>query len=491
MRLLIALLFACAAPAAVVQGVVLEEETGNPLARTVVELIPLPGTPANRVSIRAGDKGTFSILNVRPGWYVLRTSRRGFISAEAGQLRPGRPGMPFEIVDDRQSNFLQIRMRRLGAVTGAVVDENGVGIPEWPINIYTARKPVQRIAQIKTDDRGAYRIGELEAGSYLMRTSEGVLEDGTTLLPTYYKFGTAVETAEPVRVRLGETQPDLVVRPVKGRLIELSGSVNGPGDVAVRLIMITDTGRRDVAEIYPPNTTAPFHVSNVPPGLVDFVAEGRGCGGYIRLIAERDAEGIRIGCGPLRQPYVSWTADNKPMGTVRFPLQVRRVDLDGTGPVRTMKSRDTLVPGHWEAMAVTSDEYYTQNIRVRYGGAITARGDGWFGIDLGTYSDIWVSLSSHPASISGVVSTAGKPVAGAAVFLELYNPQSTEPRISLTPGRADSQGNYTFTGLAPGNYRVISSFDFDPEDPYVMQKAANLTLHEGDIATQALEMILP
>ena len=491
MRLLIVLLCACTASAAVVEGLVLDEESGNPLARTLIELIPLPGTPANTVSIRAGDRGTFSILNVRPGWYVLRTSRRGFIGAEAGQLRPGRPGMPFEIADDRQSHFLQIRMRRLGAVTGSVLDENGVGIPEWPINIYTARKPVQRIAQVKTDDRGMYRIGELEAGTYLMRTSEGLLEDGTMLLPTYYKFGTAVETAEPARVRLGETQPDLVVRPVKGKLIELSGSVNGPGNAPVRLTMITDTGRREVAAIYPPNTTAPFQVSNVPPGLVDFVAEGPGCGGYIRVIAERDAQGIRIACGPLRQPYVSWQVNDGTGGHLQFALEVRRIDLDGTGPVRTVKSRDTLIPGHWEARAVTSADYYVTNIRVRSGGETASRGDGWFAIDIGTYSDLWVSLSSHPASISGVVSSGGKAVSGAPVFLELYNPLGTDPRISLTPGRADHDGKYRFTGLAPGNYRVISSFDLDPEDPYVMQKAANLTLHQGDVASQALEMILP
>src|ERR1051326_1875465 len=90
------LLLATGLAGAVVEGVVLDEESGNPLARTLVELMPLPGTPASTVSIRSGESGAFSILNVRPGWYVLRTSRKGFISAEAGQLRAGRPGMPFE-----------------------------------------------------------------------------------------------------------------------------------------------------------------------------------------------------------------------------------------------------------------------------------------------------------------------------------------------------------------------------------------------------------
>jgi len=498
MRPVLALLFALSLPmwnatarAAVVEGVVLDEESGNPLARTVVTLMPLPGTPAGIVSIRAGERGSFTILSVRPGWYVLRTARKGFATAEAGQLRPGRPGMPFEVTADTQSNFIQIRMRRLGAVTGTVLDENSVGIPEWPVNIYTAHKPIQRLAQVKTDDRGVYRIGELEAGSYIVRSSEGLLEDGTPLLPTYFKYGIAVENSEPARVRLGEMVPDIVVRPVKGRLLELSGTLNGPGDRAVQLTMITDTGRKLITSLASGFTTTTFKVSAVAPGLVEFLAEGQECGGYIKIVAERDSAGIRIGCGPLRQPFVTWTIDKSARSRQRFPVLIRRVDLDGTGPERTLKDRDTLAPGHWEVMAQPTADYYVTSIRSTFGQEPVTRDDGWFGLDFGTYSDINIMLSSHPASVSGVISTGGKPVSGAMVYLELYNPDLIEPRVQLFSARADNQGSYKFAGLAPGRYRILSSFDFDPEDRFAMERAAVLTLHEGDLASQALEMILP
>lgn len=487
--LLLTLLLATPAHAAVVEGVVLDEESGNPLARTVVTLIPLPGTPAGIVSIRAGDRGTFTILSVRPGWYVLRTARKGFATAEAGQLRPGRPGMPFEVTADTQSSFLQIRMRRLGAVIGAVLDENSVGIPEWPVNVYTSHKPIQRLAQVKTDDRGIYRIGELEAGSYIVRSSEGTLEDGTPLLPTYYKFGIAVENSEATRVRLGETVPDIVMRPVKGKLLELGGILNGPGDRPVQLTMITDTGRKIVASTA--STSTPFKVSAVPPGPVEFLAEGRECGGYIRVLAERDTSGLRIGCGPLIAPFATFSVD-KSRSRLRFPILVRRVDLDGTAPEHTLKDRDTLVPGHWEVLAQPTADYYVTSIRGNFGQEPVTRGDGWFGLDFGTFSsDINVQLSSHPASVSGVISTGGKPVSGAVVYLELYNPDLIEPRIQLFTARADGQGSYKFAGLAPGRYRILSSFDFDTEDRFAMERAAILTLREGDLASQALEMILP
>jgi protocatechuate 3,4-dioxygenase beta subunit len=476
--------------ASVVQGVVLDEESGNPLARTMVSLIPLPGTDANTVTIRANEHGTFSVLSVRPGWYVLRTSRRAFATAEAGQMRAGRPGMPFEIAEDKQSLFFEIRMRRLGAISGTVLDENSIGMPEWPVNIYTARRPIQRIAQTKTDDRGIYRIGELEPGSYIVRSGEGLLEDGTPLLGTFYKYGTALESAEPVRTRLGETIGDIAIRPVKGRLLEISGTLNGPGDRAVQLTMVTDTGRRLVATLSPPNTTVAFSVSNTPPGLVDLIAQGPDCGGYSRVTVDRDMEGIRIGCGPLRPPNVVWTVDNSYRAQMRFPLLARRVDLDGTGPAKTLAPRETLVPGHWEFFAQTNTEFYAAWIR-SLGGEPFTKNDGWFGVDLGQYPSLQANLSSRPATISGTITTAGKPVSGAAVYLEMYDAQANDARIRLFTGRADGSGTYRFAGLAPGRYRILSSFDFDPEDRSLMQRAANLTLHEGDAATQSLEMMLP
>jgi hypothetical protein len=142
-------------------------------------------------------------------------------------------------------------------------------------------------------------------------------------------------------------------------------------------------------------------------------------------------------------------------------------------------------------MAQPTAEYYVTSIRSNFAQEPVTRDDGWFGLDFGAYSDINVQLSSHPASMSGVISTGGKPVSGAMVYLELYNPDLIEPRVQLFNARADGQGSYKFAGLAPGRYRILSSFDFDTEDRFAMERAAILTLREGDLASQALETILP
>jgi hypothetical protein len=484
MRLLAVSLLALNLSAAVIQGVVLDEESGNPLARTAVSLVPLPGAQSGMISVRAGDRGSFAIPDVRPGWYILRSTRKGFVPAEVGQLRPGRPGMPFEIAPDAQSSFFQLRMRRMGAIAGSVLDENGVGIPDWTVHVYTARKPVRHVAQTKTDDRGNYRIGELEAGSYVVRSGPGALEDDTWLLPTYYKYGTALETAETARVRAGETQPDVVIRPVKGRLIQLAGSLSST--TTATLTLITDTGRQVLAT----GVNAPFTAS-VPPGAVEFVAEGARCGGYVRILADHDVQGIRVACGTIEPPQVFWMSDAGRAVRQDYPLLVRRVDPDGTGPARALKLREPITPGHWEFQAQVGSDSYVRSIAATLAPRADTKNDGWFGLDLGTSSQIVVTLSNKPASVSGVVTAGGKPVTGAAVYLELYDPESPNTRLQLIEGRSDPRGNYRFNGLTPGRYRVLSSFDFDPEDRVAIERAPLLSLHEGESVEQALELALP
>jgi hypothetical protein len=488
MRFLAVIFGALSLQASVIQGLVLDEETGNPLARTLVTLTPLPGTPAGTVALHTGERGSFSILSVRAGWYVLRTSRKGFADSEAGQLRPGRPGLPFEVTPDAQSTFIQIRMRRLAAAAGAVLDENGVGIPDWPVHLYTARKPVRRIAEVKTDDRGIFRVGGVDPGTYVIRSGAGLLDENTPILATYYKYGTELGTSEPFRLRLGETQPDLAIRPVRGKLLEVSGTLGDPYIPLTpeQLTLITDTGRRVIA-----SGPGPFSASGIPPGPVELLVEGTRCGSYTRILADRDLTNLRMACVRLEPLGIEWRMREGMRAAQSYPLTARRADLDGTGPSHVLKPLELLPPGHWELMAEPSAEYYVTSIRTLFGGDAASRNDGWFGLYLGTPARLQVMMSNRPATLSGVVSSGGKPVAGAAVYIELFNPDVPEKRLQLWAIRADARGNYNLPGLAPGHYRAVSSFDFDTDDPYLLDRAAEITLKEGDTVAKALEMLLP
>lgn len=478
MRLFAILLLTLSARAAVVEGVILDQETGNPLARTEVALMPLPGTSATITPVRTGARGSFVILSVTPGWYILRATRRGYAAAESGQVRPGRPGHAFQVADDRSAGFLEIRMSRLPAITGAVLDENGVGIPKWQVFVYSARKPVRRAAKGVTDERGNFRIGELDPGAYLVRSGPGLLEDQTTLIATYAKAATEIADAIPLNVHAGETVHDVVIRPLRGHLFTISGTLLPVPKCFANLTLVTDTDRREIASGGDPT---PFSATGVQPGPVEIIVKGKDltgkeCGSYTRLVVtDKDISSLRLACGPFEKLSVTVTG-----GTLKSPLVVRRVDLDGASESHPLVPNEILAPGHWELSVPTTSDYYAFAVRNQFGPPL-ARNGAWYGFDAGTYTRLWVQLSPRPASISGVVSTRGNPVAGAPIFLRDKDSGQT------WTGRADPQGNYRMQGLAPGAYTIISGFDLDPD----AIKPDDVATAEGGNTVHPLELVLP
>jgi hypothetical protein len=474
---------ALCANAAVIQGVVLDDETGSPLARTLVTLQPLAGQDILPAQVRAREHGEFLFQNVRPGWYLVRTSRRGFLPAESGQKRAGRPGIPFGIDSPDGSQFVQIRMYRLSAISGTVLDENGVGLPDMTVHVFTV-KPVRHAGQGTTDDHGRFRVDGLNPGTYVVHTGTTVLEDETPLVPTWFKSGTMLAEAEQIRLRTAESFSDVAIRPEKGNVYRIRGNLLQYTAGPIQLTLITDMGRRVIA-----TRPGAFMADNIPAGQVELVAESDECGAYETLSVQKDTY-VQVVCGPLRPLSVNWTIKGR-SGTaaVNYPLIVRRMDIDGTGPERELKPNEALLPGMWEIRAITGPEHYVESMAGLYASSYGSRSDDWFAVRLGTM--LRVTLSAAPASIRGIVSTNGNPIAGAPVFLEWRNLRLREPELRLLGTRTDTRGNYSFNGLAPGEYRLLSSFDFDPEDAFEMNQAVSFNLGEGETKTQALEAVLP
>ena len=89
------------------------------------------------------------------------------------------------------------------------------------------------------------------------------------------------------------------------------------------------------------------------------------------------------------------------------------------------------------------------------------------------------TFSSNPGALHGMVKDAGEPVVGAPVFME---PMDLEPARRLTDTYVtitDVQGRYHFSGLAPGHYRVLSSFEYQMPDSKIMAEARAQELQIG------------
>lgn len=155
-------------------------------------------------------------------------------------------------------------------------------------------------------------------------------------------------------------------------------------------------------------------------------------------------------------------------------VMARRKDLAGPGAEQILKlenNRAHLSAGPWQLALQPNPTFYASG----FSGpgnqqSADGRADGWnefaggFGIRF--------TLSGSPGTVHGTVKSGGEPAIGAPVFLE---PVDLEPARRVTETfitRTDVRGQYRFSGLAPGNYRVLSSFEYLNVDSATMSQAA-------------------
>src|SRR5438067_7996123 len=128
MRLfLLAPLLAASLNAAVVRGLVVEHQTGRPLARALVVVQPIAGTAGATQSVRSDSYGAFEFASMPGGAYLVLASRRSFAPSQYGQKQWKSAGVPITM-EENATTFLTIRLQRFGAISGTIVDENDVGL---------------------------------------------------------------------------------------------------------------------------------------------------------------------------------------------------------------------------------------------------------------------------------------------------------------------------------------------------------------------------
>ena len=246
-RALFACLLASAAlNAGVVQGTVQEFASGYSLSRTSVRLVPVPradNVNLKQMQQRTGPAGQFVFFSVPDGYYFLISTRNGYFPGAYGQRRPNGQGTPILVTKDSDL-FAQLRMHRKGAITGRVLDENGVGIEGVPVVAYRAHLPLRVAAQGTSDDRGVYRIHGLDAGKYWVRSTAHTLEDGSGMLPTFGPGSREVREARAHEVRLDEDTPDADVHPEFGALFRLGGELQCFAAETIKVTLTSETLQR-------------------------------------------------------------------------------------------------------------------------------------------------------------------------------------------------------------------------------------------------------
>jgi hypothetical protein len=488
MRLLVLMIAAVSAHAAVIRGSVVENLTSKPLSRTVVVLKPVAGTPGEERSMRANSLGGFEFDSLAAGSYLLQASRKGFMPAQYGQKRWNSAGVPI-VVRDGETAFANLRLPRYSAVTGTVIDENNIGLPEHEVAAYRLRTPPELIRTVKANERGEYRIFGLEPGSYAVRTIGKQYDDGA-YLPTYSRE--AGEMRDAVRVDLlPEQQVDHIdVRPAPGRLfsVAVDTAKSFPPGAEITITMASALGRKSVkAEGYT--------FTGLPPGEYDFYAEAQVGDGvvaaYQRLNLTRpnkDPMSLTL----LASPGSGLSVAGVPEAEYS-KVWIRRKDLAGVGEAKRLpltRGRTTIPAGRWELFLEPPAGAYASFF---YGGAISRpyriRADGWNETVSGDRRSMQFQLASGPGSVRGMVKSGSEVAAGAPVYLEGWDTEGKQRVGELRSIWTDGRGQFRFDGLAPGAYRLLATFEYLNPDVETMSTTAQeiiVTVH----AEKALDLEL-
>lgn len=459
--------------AAVIRGSVVENMTGYSLSRTLVTVQLIGGPSDDAVSARTNDTGGFEFSRLPAGAYIVRASRRGFLPMEYGQRQWNSAGTPVVLGKDGDA-FLNIRLSRYGAISGTVRDDNEVGIPDQDVAAYTNTEPPHYVTRGRSDDRGVFRIAGLEPGSYLVRTT-GNEDLELSYLPTFSRQTLRVAEARPVQVYLDDETRDADVHPIRGTLFNLSGTA-GPipdsDDFNVTVTLASDLGRR--------TSDGPvFHFAGLAPGPYQIYVEAREnppgtrfLGGYAELRLDRNITGYGVLLSPVRETPFNFEAGSA-------DIVVRRKDLAGVGPTHEVhlseNNRAAIPPGRWEILAIPPGGYYVSRFlpSPRNG---SSRPDGWNEVMLQRFESVTITLSGGASAVHGLVKSSGAPAGGAPVFLEAWDPVERKRLIDLRETRTDMRGNYRFEGVAPGNYRVLSTFEYLTPDSNAMDAAGAIPI---------------
>ncbi len=308
----------------IIRGRVVASDTGNPVRRANVSLLPMapppppPGTPPDRTptvltlttmvmmngmssmgrpkTATTDSQGAFEFTALPAGTYRLMASAGQYSAAYLGITygakkpnAPGSsdPGTPIQLANGQAFEKAVIALPRGAVITGRVTDEGGD--PLARLQVYTVFFQIgstrgQRMGSGgQTDDLGQFRLYGLTPGEYTVvaeaRPNTFVQpnappeseEDKVGFMTTYYP-GTADEgAAARVRTRAGGETAGIEIRMVTGRLFHITGMVmDSGGRPAARINgqlwkrMIGNTGSSSFG--FNTDEQGRFQMRNIPPG---------------------------------------------------------------------------------------------------------------------------------------------------------------------------------------------------------------------------------
>lgn len=483
----------------------LVDGSGQPIPNASIHVRKVGVASAGR-ALGTDSEGRFHADDLAQGTYTVVPTYPGYVLESAtGEPQYYRPG-----------DNVTFRMVKGAVISGTVTNSSGDPVVAARVSAIRVRDAEGRLIRgaglgsmsRQTDDRGAYRLYGLEAGSYLVVVNGGSLTyfpatayDGDA--PTYYP-STTRDAASEVVVHTGDeiSGIDIRYRGERGHIISGTFSGSFGSDSTSRTVTMNLTHASSGAVeantfISLSSGERGFALYGVPDGEYDLqgisdVTGENAAASLPRRVVVRGADvtGIDVALAPLGSvagrvvlvglPESERKPDCKEKRAPRLDetVIVARRDMTGKGPsISTLlmpRESPTDDKGEFKIYGLfagtyrieprlPSETWYVRSIVASASGPSSKRGvdAAMSGLAIGAgqrASDVIVTIAEGAGAIRGKVAPAS---AGASlparlrVHLVPAEPEAAEAVVRFYEAVVESDNTFSITNVAPGRYFIL------------------------------------
>jgi hypothetical protein len=444
---------------------------------------------ALKLSTSTDHEGRYRVSNLPPAMYFVWPFVPAFVVAEATGVHPF--GKSVTVVSGETADEINFTLTRGAVITGKITDTTGRVVTDERVRILPVQTEQQRfvnaiypsINDIRTDDRGIYRVYGLPAGAYRVAVGDPEFAaltstTGRRFYPeTFHPNVNDVAKAQIVELPDGAeaTGVDItVVRPLagfsaSGRFVDAKSGQPVP-DVSFGITTLSDKSvSRGYVSLRGESTSKGlFQIDNLPPGTYAISVLGGENYGASESFTIRDSDVSDIEVKTRRGSMITgnvivegatdrsitaklsraqleaytWSVGNS-VGVLRYS----DINPDGSfqiGPLRAgtlalkVRSRERNVTPDFALMAI------------EHNGVDKSTG---FQISDGEdVSGVRLIVGYGTGTIRGTVRVEGGTIpVGTQIDAAFIRPGSP---LTIAHTRVDARGQFVFERVPPGNYEV-------------------------------------
>jgi hypothetical protein len=521
------------APTARISGQIIDAASGQPIEHALLRLVSFE---VMRVARSAGTdaEGRFTFGDLVPGRYQLTASARGYLALQFGQRVVSEPGRPIDLAERQHFARANFALARPGSIEGVLRDEFGDPAPGIAVRVSHPAfvAGIRRLMPLSgaapgatTDDRGRFRIENLQPGSYYVIALAGVFADPDAtggFAPTFYPGTPQAGSAARVPVGPGQevTGVDFPLVPVptvsvSGRFVDGQGQPVPRADYA--FMAHDSTGASGVALVRGvADADGRFALLSVPSGRYTIQAFGRPEGGgnlgkapfgWLTIaVGDRELTDLEVRILPgtkargriVREGDLSVPLTPREVRVLPQPVEFESSPIAGGPPNSEVFDDWTFEVGNMSGIRRVRASIASPAWTVR---RITWRGqdvtDRPLDFRTGDVDDLEIVITTDVSVLTGTVKDRnGELVDDCSIAIFAVDPRRWPyPTRYVTFARPNQAGAFRVTGLPAESYVVVALHSVESgqhEDPEFLERIRPLgtivTIVDGQ--TQSIDLRL-